>query len=110
MTIESDPIVAQYESWVYPQPVPDMAEAVAKDKLFDMSDPALFRRKLWPKRVEPDSLDILIAGCGANQAAYYAFMNPDSRVVGIDVSKASLEHEKYLKQKHELHNLELHRL
>src|SRR4051812_43529998 len=87
-----------------------MAEAVTKDKLVDIGDPALFRRKLWPKRVEPDSLDILIAGCGTNQAAHYAFTNPDSRVVGIDVSETSLEHEKYLKQKHDLHNLELHRL
>ena len=72
MAIENEPVAAQYESWMYPQPILDMAEAVATYKYFDLSDPALFRRKLWPKKVEPDGLDILIAGCGANQAAYYA--------------------------------------
>jgi SAM-dependent methyltransferase len=87
-----------------------MAEAVAKDGYFDLSDPALFRRKLWPKKVEPEGLDILIAGCGSNQAAYFAFANPESRVIGIDISETSLEHEKHLKQKHHLRNLELYRL
>ncbi|MGH2615090.1 MAG: class I SAM-dependent methyltransferase [Thermomicrobiales bacterium] len=110
MAIEHDPVAAQYESWVYPQPILDMAEAVAKHTYFDACDPALVRRKLWPKKVEPDGLDILIAGCGANQAAYFAFTNPESRVVGIDISEASLAHEKYLKQKHDLRNLELYRL
>ena len=110
MAIANEPVAAQYESWVYPQPVLDIAEAVATKKYFDLSDPALFRRKLWPKKVEPDDLDILIAGCGANQAAYYAFANPASRVVGIDISGTSLEHGKFLKQKHNLHNLALYHL
>ena len=96
MANEQEPVAAQYESWVYPQPVLDIAEAVATKKYFDLSDPALFRRKLWPKKVEPDDLDILIAGCGANQAAYYALTNPASQVVGIDISEASLAHEKFL--------------
>jgi SAM-dependent methyltransferase len=110
MAIENDPVAAQYESWVYPKPILDMAEAVIRRKYFDVSDPAIARRKYWPKKVEPDELDILIAGCGSNQAAYYAFTNPESRVVGIDVSGASLAHEQYLKEKHNLHNLELHHL
>lgn len=110
MAIEHDPVAAQYESWVYPKPILDMAEAVTRRKYFDVSDPAVLRRTFWPKKVEPDELDILIAGCGANQAAYYAFTNPESRVVGIDVSGASLAHEQYLKEKHNLHNLELHLL
>ena len=110
MAIENDPVAAQYESWVYPKPIMDLAEAVAKRGYFDVGDPADVRRKLWPKKVEPDALDILIAGCGANQAAYIALRNPEARVVGIDVSEASLAHEKYLKQKHDLRNLELYRL
>jgi SAM-dependent methyltransferase len=110
VAIDYDPVAAQYESWVYPKPVLDMAEAVTRRNYFDASDPAILRRKFWPKKVEPDDLDILIAGCGANQAAYFAFTNPESRVVGIDVSEASLAHEQYLKEKHNLHNLELHHL
>jgi SAM-dependent methyltransferase len=110
MAIDNDPVAAQYESWVYPQPISDIAEAIAKNRYYDASDPALYRRKLWPKRVEPDDLDILIAGCGSHQAAYIALTNPESRVVGIDVSAASLQHEERLKQKHNLRNLELSHL
>ena len=29
MAIAQEPVAAQYESWVYPQPVLDIAEAVA---------------------------------------------------------------------------------
>lgn len=110
MTISDTPVAAQYEAWVYPNPIMDMAEAVTRDDYTDVSDPSLIRRKLWPRKVEPDALDILVAGCGANQAAYLALKNPESRVVGIDLSAASLAHVQYLKDKHDLHNLELHQV
>lgn len=110
MAITDAPVAAQYESWVYPNPVPDMVEAMANQGYYDASDPVRVRRKLWPRPVEPDDLDILIAGCGSNQAAYFALTNPRSRVIGIDLSAASLAHEQFLKQKHQLHNLELHQL
>lgn len=110
MAIKDEPVAAQYESWIYPDPIWDMAEAVATRRFDDVSDPSLVRRKLWPKKVEPDDLDILIAGCGSNQAAYFALTNPEARVVGIDLSSASLAHEAFLKEKHQLHNLELHQL
>ena len=101
-----DELVArQYKDWVYPQPIPDMSEFVKQQ--FDLSDPSLFRRKLWPRKIEPENLSILIAGCGANQAAHYAFTNRNSEVLGIDVSDSSLGHEAHLKQKHRLDNLEL---
>ena len=110
MTDRDDVVAQQYEAWIYPEPIPDLAEAIADHGYHDLSDPALYRRKLWPRKVEPDSLDILVAGCGANQAAGLALTNPGSRVVGIDVSQASLDQELRLKQKHDLGNLELHRL
>lgn len=101
-----DELVArQYKDWVYPQPIPDMSAFVKQ--YFDLSDPSLFRRKLWPRKIEPENLSILIAGCGANQAAHYAFTNRNSEVLGIDVSDSSLGHETYLKQEHRLNNLEL---
>lgn len=99
----------QYANWVYPLPVPDMARAVAEDGYYDLTDPALFRRVLWPTPVEPEALNILIAGCGANQAAYYAFKNPQCTVTGIDISPTSLAHQQYLKEKHNLENLHLER-
>jgi SAM-dependent methyltransferase len=102
---ESELVARQYKDWVYPQPIQDISEFVRR--VYDLSDPSLFRRKLWPRKIEPDNLSILIAGCGANQAAHYAFTNPNSQVLGIDVSDSSLGHEAYLKQKHRLDNLEL---
>jgi SAM-dependent methyltransferase len=102
---ESELVARQYKDWVYPQPIQDISEFVRR--VYDLSDPSLFRRKLWPRKIEPDNLSILIAGCGANQAAHYAFTNPNSQVLGIDVSDSSLAHEAYLKQKHRLDNLEL---
>jgi SAM-dependent methyltransferase len=108
--IESEIVEAQYKRWVYPQPITDMQETIANHGYYDLSDPSLFRRKLWPRKIEPDNLNILIAGCGTNQAAYYAMTNPEAQVTGIDVSESSLRHGAYLKEKHGLDNLELHRL
>jgi SAM-dependent methyltransferase len=105
---ENDLVARQYNDWVYPQPIQDISEFVKR--YYDLSDPSLFRRKLWPRKIEPDNLSILIAGCGANQAAHYAFTNRNSQVLGIDVSDRSLGHEAYLKQKHRLDNLELLRM
>jgi len=52
-------------------------------------------------------MDILVAGCGTNQAPTLAYTNPQARVVGIDISQESLDHGRYLKHKHGLKNLEL---
>ncbi|MBA3653451.1 MAG: class I SAM-dependent methyltransferase [Actinobacteria bacterium] len=109
MTDARDAVQAQYEEWVYPLPIPDMAAAIAAGE-FQVGDPSLVRRKIWPRNVEPAALEILIAGCGSNQAAHFAFTNPDCHVMGIDISGASLDHETHLKQKHKLDNLELRQL
>ncbi len=97
----------QYEKWVYPLPVEDLDEDL-KGGNFDRSDPCLFRRKFWPRAVEPQKLRILIAGCGTTQAARFAYRNPECDVVGVDVSQASLAHEDHLKRKYRLANLRLH--
>jgi SAM-dependent methyltransferase len=65
---------------------------------------------LWPDREYRPDLDILIAGCGTNQAAVFAYNNPKARVVAVDISQSSLGHQQYLKDKHGLWNLELHQL
>jgi SAM-dependent methyltransferase len=64
----------------------------------------------WPDRDYNPGMDILVAGCGTNQAAVIAFTNPKARVVAIDVSKPSLDHHKYLKDKYAMNNLSLHHL
>ena len=102
-----DAITRQYQRWVYPEPIQDLKELGVGH---DFSDPQLRHRLYWPDRECPQSLDILVAGCGANQAALVAYRNPGSRVLGIDVSEPSLAHERHLRRRHNLENLELLRL
>jgi SAM-dependent methyltransferase len=98
----------QYEAWRYPDPIPDL-EAWTNDN-WDRFDPLHAHRLYWPDRDYQPDLDILIAGCGTNQAALFAFTNPGARVLGIDISGPSLDHQQYLKDKHGLENLELQQL
>jgi SAM-dependent methyltransferase len=80
------------------------------DDIWHWFDPSRFHETLWPDRDYKPDLDILIAGCGTNQAAVFAYRNPDAKVVGVDISQPSLDHQRYLKEKHGLWNLELHLL
>lgn len=104
----SDVVSRQYEQWVYPEPIHDIPAWLADN--WQWFDPSHSQRILWPNRDCRLDLDVLIAGCGANQAAVFAYTNPGSRIVGIDVSEASLAQQLFLKQKYDLVNLELYRL
>ncbi|MGV0790626.1 class I SAM-dependent methyltransferase [Mycolicibacterium sp. XJ1819] len=104
----ADVVTHQYERWMYPAPIDDL-EAWTKDN-WQYGDPSHSHRILWPDRDYKPGLDILIAGCGTNQAAIYAFTNPEANVVAVDISQPSLDHQKYLKDRHGLSNLELHLL
>ncbi|MDA3639282.1 class I SAM-dependent methyltransferase [Mycobacterium xenopi] len=101
----ADAVRRQYERWRYPRPVADL-EAWTADH-WEWFDPAHAHRILWPDREYRPDLDILIAGCGTSQAAIFAFTNPLAKVVAVDISQPSLDHQQYLKEKHELDNLEL---
>ena len=104
----ADDVAGQYERWRYPQPIDDLRAWSADN--WQWFDPSHAHRLFWPDRAYSAGMEILIAGCGTNQAAQFAFANPDAMVVGIDVSEASLEHERVLRDRHRLQNLELHRL
>jgi SAM-dependent methyltransferase len=65
---------------------------------------------LWPDRAYKPDLDILIAGCSTNQTAMFAYANPHAKVLAVDVSQPSLDHERFLQDKYALKNLELRRL
>ena len=56
----------------------------------------------WPGRSYREGLQVLVAGCGTSQAAKHALREPASRVVGIDVSEASVRHTEALKRKYNL--------
>jgi SAM-dependent methyltransferase len=104
----SDVVSRQYDRWRYPPPIQDL-EAYSKTS-WEWFDPFRSHRILWPDREYRPDLDILIAGCGANQAAVFAFTNRAAKVVAVDVSQSALDHQQYLKDKHGLHNLDLHLL
>lgn len=101
----------QYTKWVYPLPIEDMKIAILEGSIWEIGDPLLYWPLFWPKkRGVEDKLDILCAGCGTNQAAYYASRNSNWNVVGIDLSESSLAHQEKLKKKHNLRNLTLKKL
>lgn len=103
-----DPIAEFYTRHPYPPPVDNLDRARA-----EWRDPTRARAEyhlFWPQKPFRLDLDILVAGCGTWQAAKYAVCRPEARVVGIDVSPASLEHTRRLIAKYGLTNLETHHL
>ncbi|MCB1289560.1 MAG: class I SAM-dependent methyltransferase [Mycobacterium sp.] len=103
-----DVVAQQYEKWQYPEPIQNLETWLSNN--WQWFDPSHSHRVLWPDRPHQPDLDILIAGCGTNQAAVFAYTNRASKVVAIDVSQSSLDHSKYLKDKYSLKNLETHLL
>jgi SAM-dependent methyltransferase len=104
----SDVVARQYERWRYPEPIQDLGAWIQNN--WEWFDPVHAHRILWPDRAYKPGLDILIAGCGTNQAAVFAFTNPLAKVVAVDVSRPSLDHLQHLKEKYRLTNLTLHLL
>ena len=104
------PVESQYNNWVYPAPIEDMFSAITSGSYWEIGDPLLYQNLLWPNRRNIDHLDILVAGCGSAQAAYYACRNPNWKITGIDISESSLAHQKKLKERHNLSNLRLEKL
>lgn len=104
--MNKDKVRHQYTNWVYPMPIEDMAQAI-ENGYWEIGDPEMYWPIFWPYRRDANRLNILVAGCGSNQAAYYAFQNPTWNVLGIDISESSLANQKRLKEKHSLRNLRL---
>ena len=104
----ADVVAGQYQKWTYPEPIQDLQSWLGDN--WQWFDPSHAHRVLWPDRPYQPDLDILVAGCGTNQAAVLAYTNRAAKVVAVDVSEASLDHERYLKDKYSLKNLELHLL
>ena len=99
-------VAKQYEAFAYPPPIADLTDAI-RGGYFQVGEPSLFGPVLWPRGRPAGPLNILVAGCGTIQAAYAAYMNPNDNVVGIDLSEASLAHERFLQERHGLNNLQL---
>jgi SAM-dependent methyltransferase len=105
-----DPVAAQYEQWSFPEPLlHDLSTVSFRAPQHQFKDLKEHYWAYWPSAPYREDLDILIAGCGTVEAACFAYLYPQATVVGIDVSAASLAHEEFLKKKHGLANLTLHR-
>ena len=104
----SDVVANQYARWRYPEPILDLPAWLVDN--WQWFDPSHSHRLFWPDRTGSGELDILVAGCGTNQAAVFAYTNPGARVVALDVSGPSLDHHRFLKDRYGLSNLELHHL
>jgi len=104
----ADVVAQQYSKWTYPEPIQNLEAWNANN--WQWFDPSHAHRILWPDRPLQPDMDILIAGCGTNQAAQIAYTNRAAKVLAVDVSQPSLDHEKFLKEKYGLKNLELHLL
>lgn len=102
---QADVVSRQYQKYRYPEPIQDLQAWLQNN--WQWFDPSHAHRVFWPDREYKPDLDILIAGCGTNQAAVFAYTNPDAKVVAVDVSQPSLDHEQFLKDKYGLGNLEL---
>lgn len=103
-----DPIEAFYDRHPYPPPVADLDAVVARAA--DGVGRRVAHHLIWPRRQPDEIRSVLVAGCGTSQAARYAARQPATRVVGIDVSVASIEQTRRLAAQHGLVNLALHRL
>jgi SAM-dependent methyltransferase len=103
-----DLVAQQYARWTYPEPIVDLPAWLSCN--WQWFDPSHSQLLFWPDRDPGQDLDILIAGCGTNQAAVFAYNNPGSRVLAIDVSDPSLEHHAFLRDRYGLRNLDILRL
>jgi SAM-dependent methyltransferase len=93
-----------YERHPYPPAVDDLE---AYRSIWDDRRRRTESHLMWPAAADRNDRSILVAGCGTVQAAHYAVRWPEADVVGIDVSARSVAITEALKQKHQLHNLQV---
>jgi 2-polyprenyl-3-methyl-5-hydroxy-6-metoxy-1,4-benzoquinol methylase len=103
--VVSEKIRDFYDTHPYPPPV-DGLEAYRQrwgEARLRRADYHLF----WPAKPFREEMDILVAGCGTSQAARHALRQPGARILGIDVSRTSIQETERLKERYDLTNLEL---
>ena len=103
---DRDGIESQYMQHPYPAPISNMRERIQLGYK-QGSSPDLIWNKLFPEKPYKDNLNVLIAGCGTNQAIYHALMFPNSQHYAIDVSDKSLRHVANMIKAYDIKNLEI---
>ena len=102
----SNDLARFYGDYPYPAPETDLDNFQKGHATLDGA-PSHFLPLYWPDRNNDSGLEILVAGCGTSQAAKFALLSTDAHVLGTDITQASLDHARKLKDKYELDNLEL---
>ena len=98
----------QYNNYIYPKPCEDIEIEWIQKNRYQTCDPNYHWHKLWPEYpYSRKKMNILVAGCGSDQAAILAKCNPIHNFIGIDLSEESLKHQKKLVKKHQIKNLKL---
>ena len=105
-----DPIKRQFEQWVYPTPIDDLARIDFNSPHNHFRDARRFSWLFWPAAGLREDINILVAGCGSIAGPCFAHCYPKARVLGIDISEASLECSRRLRDHHGLNNLTLAQL
>ena len=102
--------VAQlYERHPYP-PVDEDIEAYGRGDAWLLESPNPSFHLYWPHRAYTGDLDVLVAGCGTQQAAQIAAGLPEARIVATDISDLSLNETRRLADKAAIGNLTLEKL
>ena len=101
-----DGIEEQYINHPYPEPIENMDERISNNYA-QISGMDLLWEKIFPEKEYDEKIDVLIAGCGTNQAVYHAMKFPNSKNYAIDVSQTSLNHIKKMVKKFGIKNLDV---
>ncbi len=104
--VSADPVCEFYSNHPFPPPVENLERDMWQNENAHRAE----YHMLWPHKEYRADLDVLVAGCGTSQAAKFALNHPAARVVGIDVTPASIEHNEKLKRKYNLTNLKMRQL
>ena len=106
MEKEIDIIEEQYIHHPYPEPIENMDEKI-KNNYNQGSGMDLLWKKIFPEKEYYENIDVLIAGCGTNQAVFHAMKFPKSKNYAIDISDSSINHVKKMIMKFNIKNLEV---
>jgi len=79
-----------YESFPYPRSVEGL-DAFKSGQRQPIWNPKTSYSVFFPESKPRADLDILVAGCGTNLVPVFGAFMPEARIVGVDISSASLE-------------------
>jgi SAM-dependent methyltransferase len=98
-----------YEQFPYPRALSSLDKLISGEHVASWSLRSCLAIH-FPDRPAPEEPEILVAGCGTTMAPTLAAANPNSRVLGIDVSEASLAISAGHAESQGLTNVEFRRL